>query len=66
MRMLRGRNMRSSLYLGVVKIYLIMLHRFISPVHVVVEWGWTHVSSAGGGCTLRQYKCVERSNSHLG
>jgi hypothetical protein len=32
-----------------------MLHRFISLVHVVVEWGWAHVSSAGGGCTLRQY-----------
>jgi hypothetical protein len=32
MRMLRGRSMRSSLYLGVVGMYLIMLHRFISSV----------------------------------
>ena len=35
--------MRSSLYLGVVGIYLIMLHRFISTVHVVAEWGWARV-----------------------
>jgi hypothetical protein len=45
MRMLRGRSMRSSLNLAVVGIYLIMLHRFISPAHVVAEWGWARVGS---------------------
>jgi hypothetical protein len=29
-----------------------------------MEWGWAHVSSAGGGCTLRHY--VRKSEMGVG